>query len=214
MVGKRPIKDKEETIRSKENFLVFGSPLIQEDEINEVVTTLRSGWIGTGPKVARLEDLFRRYKGARNALAVNSGTAALHLACLAAEISPGDEVITTAMTFCATVNAIIHSGATPVLVDCDQKTMNIDPSKIEEKISPKTKAMLIVHFAGRPCEMGPLMDIAKKHQLIVIEDCAHAIETEYHGEKGWVIWPLRVFQFLCDQEHDDGRRRNDYHRVG
>lgn len=198
------MKDKEETIRSKENFLVFGSPFIQEDEINEVVATLRSGWIGTGPKVARLEDLFRRYKGVRNALAVNSGTAALHLACLSAEIGPGDEVITTAMTFCATVNAIIHSGATPVLVDCDEKTMNIDPSKIEEKISPRTKAMLIVHFAGRPCEMGPLMDIAKTHQLIVIEDCAHAIETEYHGKKAGLFGLLGCFSFYATKNMTTG----------
>jgi dTDP-4-amino-4,6-dideoxygalactose transaminase len=198
------MKDKEETIRSKENFLVFGSPFIQEDEINEVVATLRSGWIGTGPKVARLEDLFRRYKGVRNAIAVNSGTAALHLACLAAEIRPGDEVITTAMTFCASVNAIIHSGATPVLVDSDEKTMNIDPSRVGEKISPKTKAMLIVHFAGRPCEMGPLMDIAKKHQLIVIEDCAHAIETEYHGKKAGVFGLLGCFSFYATKNMTTG----------
>jgi len=204
MVGKRLMSDKEETIRSKNNFLVFGSPLIQEDEINEVVATLRSGWIGTGPKVAKLEDVFRRYKGVRNAVAVNSGTAALHLACLAAEIGPGDEVITTAMTFCASVNAIIHSGATPVLVDCDEKTMNIDPSMIEEKISPKTKAMLIVHFAGRPCEMEPLMDIAKKHGLIVIEDCAHAIETEYHGKQAGLFGLLGCFSFYATKNMTTG----------
>lgn len=198
------MNDKEETIRSKENFLVFGSPLIQEDEINEAIATLRSGWIGTGPKVAKLEDLFRSYKGVRHAIAVNSGTAALHLACLAAGIGPGDEVITTAMTFCATVNAIIHSGATPVLVDCDKKTMNIDPSKIEEKISPRTKAMLIVHFAGRPCEMGLLMDIAKKHELIVIEDCAHAIETEYHGKKAGLFGLLGCFSFYATKNMTTG----------
>jgi dTDP-4-amino-4,6-dideoxygalactose transaminase len=198
------MKDKEKTIRSKENFLVFGSPLIQEDEINEVVLTLRSGWIGTGPKVAKLEDHFRRYKGTRNAIAVNSGTAALHLACLAAGIGPGDEVITTAMTFCASVNAIIHSGATPVLVDCDEKTMNIDLSRVEEKISARTKAMLIVHFAGRPCEMGPLMDIAKKHQLVVIEDCAHAIETEYKGKKAGLFGVLGCFSFYATKNMTTG----------
>lgn len=204
MVKKSPIKGKEKTIRAKNNFLVFGSPFIQEDEINEVIATLRSGWIGTGPKVAKLEDFFRHYKGVRNALAVNSGTAALHLACLAAEIGSGDEVITTAMTFCATVNAIIHSGATPVLVDCSEKTMNIDPSKIEGKISPRTKAMLIVHFAGRPCEMGPLMDISKKHELIVIEDCAHAIETEYHGKKAGSFGLLGCFSFYATKNMTTG----------
>jgi len=204
MAEKRSKKVRKRVIRSKENFLVFGSPFIQDDEINEVITTLRSGWIGTGPKVARLEDLFRRYKEVHHAIAVNSGTAALHLACLAAGIGPGDEVITTAMTFCASVNAIIHSGATPVLVDCDEKTMNIDPSKIEEKISPRTKAMLIVHFAGRSCEMGPLMDIAKKHQLIVIEDCAHAIETEYHGKKAGSFGLLGCFSFYATKNMTTG----------
>jgi dTDP-4-amino-4,6-dideoxygalactose transaminase len=191
-------------IRSKKKFLIFGSPLIEEDEIREVVSSMRSGWIGTGPKVALFEDLFRHYKGAHHAIAVNSGTAALHLACLAAEISPGDEVITTAMTFCASVNAIIHSGATPVLVDCDEKRMNIDPSKVEEKISPRTKAMLIVHFAGRPCEMDALMDIAKKHQLIVIEDCAHAIETEYHGKKAGSFGLLGCFSFYATKNMTTG----------
>lgn len=204
MVVKRPIKEKEGKVRSKENFLVFGSPFIQEDEINEVVASLRSGWIGTGPKVAKLEDLFRRYKGVPHAIAVNSGTAALHLACLAAEIGPGDEVITTAMTFCASVNAIIHSGAMPVLVDCDEKTMNIDPSKVEEKISPKTKGMLIVHFAGRPCEMQPLIEIAERHGLILIEDCAHAVETEYHGQKAGLFGLLGCFSFYATKNMTTG----------
>jgi len=182
-------------IRSKENFLIFGSPLIEEEEIREVVSSMRSGWIGTGPKVALFEDLFRQYKGAHHAIAVNSGTAAIHLSCLAAGIGPGDEVITTSMTFCATVNAIIHTGATPVLVDCDRKTANIDPYSVEKKINPRTKALLPVHFAGRPCEMDILMDIATRHHLMVIEDCAHAIETEYHGRKVGVFGHLGCFSF-------------------
>jgi len=114
-------------VRSKDDFLVFGNPLIGNEEIEEVVASLRSGWLGTGPKVQRFEELFRNYKGSLYARAVNSCTAALHLSLLAAKIGPGDEVISTAMTFCATINAIIHSGATPVLVDCLPDTMNISP---------------------------------------------------------------------------------------
>src|SRR5512141_1957064 len=118
-------------IRNKDNFLVFGAPLIEEAEIDEVVASMRSGWLGTGPKVARFERDFARYLGVEQAVAVNSCTAALHLSILAAGIKPGDEVITTALTFCATVNAIIHAGATPVLADVDRLTMNIDPREVE-----------------------------------------------------------------------------------
>lgn len=182
-------------IRRREDFLVFGSPLIEEEEISEVVATLRSGWIGTGPRVSRLEEEVRRYKGARYAVAVNSGTAALHLACLSAGIGPGDEVITTAMTFCATVNAIIHSGAKPVLVDCDPNTLNIDVDQIAGKITPKTKAILPVHFAGRPCEMDALEEIAKRHRLTIIEDCAHAVEGEYHGKGTGTFGKFGCFSF-------------------
>ncbi|MBE3572778.1 MAG: aminotransferase class I/II-fold pyridoxal phosphate-dependent enzyme, partial [Moorella humiferrea] len=126
----------------RDDFLIFGSPAIGEEEIEEVVKTLRSGWLGTGPKVARFESDFATYKGVEHAAAVNSCTAALHLSILAAGIGPGDEVITTPLTFCATVNAIIHAGATPVLADVDAKTMNIDPAQVEAKISPKTRAIL------------------------------------------------------------------------
>src|SRR3989338_638681 len=170
-------------IRKKDEFLVFGKPSIESEEIAEVVASLRSGWIGTGPKVAQFENLFKKFKQTRYAIAVNSCTAAIHLSCLAAGIGKGDEVITTAMTFCATVNAIIHSGATPVLVDCEKDTMNIDHNAIEAKISTRTKAILIVHFAGRPCEMKAILRIARKHKLLLIEDCAHAIESEYEGKK-------------------------------
>lgn len=189
------LKEKSKLKLSKGNFLVFGSPLIEEDEINEVISTLRSGWIGTGPKVAFFEEEFRKFKGTKYALAVNSGTAGLHLSCLSAGIGLGDEVITTAMTFCATVNAIIHCGASPVLADCNPNTMNIDPSSVEEKITSKTKAILPVHFAGRPCEMDALMNIAEKYNLMVIEDCAHAIETEYQGKKVGTFGQFGCFSF-------------------
>jgi len=126
-------------VRAKDSFLVFGAPRIDQPEIDEVVDCLKIGWIGTGPKVHTFEDLFREYKGVKHAIALNSCTAALHLSMLAANIGPGDEVITTPMTFCATINAIIHSGATPVLADCDRYTMNIIPEEIEKKITSGPK---------------------------------------------------------------------------
>jgi dTDP-4-amino-4,6-dideoxygalactose transaminase len=167
-----------EAVRSKDNFLVFGAPVIGDDEIQEVVASMKSGWLGTGPKVARFEVDFAKYKGVNYTAAVNSCTAALHLSLLAAGLEPGDEVITTPMTFCATVNAIIHAGARPVLADIDSATMNIDPSEVEKKITSRTRAILPVHFAGRACDMDSLCDIAKRRNLEIIEDCAHAIETE------------------------------------
>ncbi len=182
-------------IRSKERFLVFGLPAIEEDEIQEVVASLKSGWLGTGPKVAGFEQAFGAYKGAEHAVAVNSCTAALHLSLLAAGVGPGDEVITTPLTFCATVNAIVHTGATPVLADVDPVTMNIDPAQVAARISAKTRAILPVHFAGRPCEMDALCDIAQRHDLKLIEDCAHAIETEYKGRKAGTIGEFGSFSF-------------------
>lgn len=187
------IKNNSQPLR--DSFLVFGSPAIEEAEIQEVVASLQSGWLGTGPKVAQFEQDFAAYKGAKYSAALNSCTAALHLSILAAGIKPGDEVITTALTFCATVNAIIHAGATPVLADIDPVTMNIDPREVEKKITSRTRAILPVHFAGRPCEMDALMDIAKQHNLKVIEDCAHAIETEYKGRKAGTFGDFSCFSF-------------------
>ena len=157
----------------RDDFLIFGSPQINDDEINEVFDSLKSGWLGTGPKVKKFEDDFKRYKNIKHTVAVNSCTAALHLSLKALDLNEGDEVITTPMTFCSTVNAIIHTGATPVLADIDPITMNIDPKKIEEKITKKTKCILPVHFAGRSCEMNEIVQIAKKHELYIIEDCPH-----------------------------------------
>ncbi|MGP0593510.1 DegT/DnrJ/EryC1/StrS family aminotransferase [Nitrospira sp. T9] len=179
----------------RDSFLVFGAPAIEEDEIAEVVASMRSGWLGTGPKVARFETDFADYKGIPYTAAVNSCTAALHLSILAAGLGRGDEVITTALTFCATINAIIHSGATPVLADVDAYTMNIDPNDIERHITPRTRAIVPVHFAGRPCDMDAIMDIAERHQLKVIEDCAHAIETEYKGRKAGTFGDFGCFSF-------------------
>lgn len=170
-------------VRDKSRFLVFGAPAIEDPEIQEVLATMKSGWLGTGPRVAQFERDIMAYKGSAHAAAVYSCTAALHLSLLASRLAPGDEVITTPLTFCATANAIIHAGATPVLADIDPVTLNMDPAAIKAKITPRTRALLPVHFAGRACEMDPLCEIAREHGLVMIEDCAHAIETEYHGRK-------------------------------
>jgi dTDP-4-amino-4,6-dideoxygalactose transaminase len=182
-------------VRPKDRFLVFGSPMIEEPEIQEIVACLRSGWIGTGPRVARFEQDFAAFKDCKHAVAVSSCTAALHLSMIALDIGPGDEVITTSMTFCATVNAIIHAGATPVLVDCERDSMNISPSAIEASITDKTKAIVPVHFAGRPCDMDAICAIAQKHNLRIIEDCAHAIESDYHGKPTGTFGDVGCFSF-------------------
>ncbi|HEU4928814.1 MAG TPA: DegT/DnrJ/EryC1/StrS family aminotransferase [Candidatus Krumholzibacteria bacterium] len=182
-------------VRPKDRFLVFGAPQIEQDEIDEVVHSIKSGWLGTGPKVARFEDDFKRYKGAPYAAAVYSCTAALHLAMLASGVGEGDEVITTPLTFCASVNAIIHTGASPVLADVDPRTMNIDPARVAEKITSRTKAIMPVHFAGRACDMDALMAIAEAHGLMIIEDCAHAIETRYKGREAGLFGELGCFSF-------------------
>jgi len=186
---------KNTTAKRRDEFLIFSLPLIGDEEIEEVVKTLKSGWLGSGPKVAQFEEDFKSYKNADNAVALSSCTAALHLSLIAIGITTGDEVITTPLTFCATVNSIIHAGGTPILADIDPKTLNIDPKEILKKISPKTKAIIPVHFAGRPCEMDEIMAIAKEHNLIIIEDCAHAIETEYKGQKAGNIGDLGCFSF-------------------
>ena len=179
----------------RKDFLVFGSPAIDQAEIDEVVATLRSGWIGTGPRVARFEEMFREYIGAAHAVALNSCTAALHLSMVVSGLGRGDEVITTPMTFCATANSIVHTGARPVFVDVEADTGNIDPDRIEEAITPRTKAILPVHYAGRPCRMDTIEAIARRHNLLLIEDAAHAIESVHHGRKIGTIGDLTCFSF-------------------
>ncbi len=179
----------------RKEFLVYGSPMIEQAEIEEVVATLKSGWLGTGPKVQQFEEMFGEYKGSEHAVAVNSCTAALHLSMLAVGIEPGDEVIVPSMTFAATANAVIHAKGIPVFADCQKDTMNIDPEDVQRKITKKTKAIIPVHFAGRPCDMDAIMAIAKERNLKVIEDCAHAIETEYKGRKVGTIGDLGCFSF-------------------
>jgi dTDP-4-amino-4,6-dideoxygalactose transaminase len=163
-----------------DGYIPFHVPDIGEEEIAEVVETLRSGWLTTGSRTARFEDDFKTYCGARYALAVNSGTAALHLALAGLDIGSGDEVITTPLTFCATVNAILHVGATPVLADI-KADGNIDPSSIARRLSPATKAIIPVHLAGAPCDMDAIWRIASERNLHVIEDAAHAAGARYRG---------------------------------
>jgi len=179
----------------RNDFLTFGSPKIEQPEIDEVVECLKSGWIGTGPRVHKFENNFRDYIGSKYALALNSCTAALHLSMLVSGVSQGDEVITTPMTFTATANAILHTGARPIFVDVEKDSMNIDPNLIENAITSKTKAILPVHFAGRPCNMDRIMKIAQKNNLLVIEDAAHAIEAKYKGKKIGNIGDMTCFSF-------------------
>src|SRR6184192_3535002 len=161
------------------SFLSFQPPAIGDEEIAAVAETLRSGWLTTGPRTAELEERFREYLGARHVLAVSSGTAALHLALLALGIGPGDEVITSPITWPATANVIVHAGATPVFADVRESDLNVDPARVAELVTPRTKAILPVHLAGQPADLDPLWALG----VPVVEDAAHAVESEYRGRK-------------------------------
>ena len=178
-------------------FIPFHKPAIGEDEIQSVVETLRSGWLTTGSKVKRFEEDFARYVGAKHAVAVNSGTAALHLALDAVGIKEGDEVIVPTMTFAATAEVVLYFKAKPVLVDCQRDTFNLDPTQIEAAITPKTKAIIPVHMAGQPCDMDEILSIARKHDLRVIEDAAHALPAGYHGHTIGTIGDITCFSFYA-----------------
>jgi dTDP-4-amino-4,6-dideoxygalactose transaminase len=157
------------------DFLPFDRPDIGDEEIDAVAEVLRSGWITTGPRTREFEARFADYVGAGHALALNSGTAAMHVALAAWDVGPGDEVITTPLTFCSTAHVIVHRGATPVLADVDPATYNIDPEQVADRITPRTKVILPVHLAGLPCRLDPLLDLAHTHDLMVLEDAAHAV---------------------------------------
>ena len=160
-----------------------------------MVDTLRSGWIGTGPRTERFEGLFAEYVGAPHAVAVNSGTAALHLSLLAAGVGEGAEVITTPMTFPSTANAIVHAGATPVFADVDRETGNIDPERVAAAITGRTAAILPVHYAGRPCPMDALEQLAAEHELALIEDAAHAVGGAFGERRIGAIGDTTCFSF-------------------
>jgi len=188
----------------RSDYLVFGSPQLLQDEIEEVLAAIRSAWIGTGPRVARLEEEFRAYIGADFAVAVNSCTAALHLAMIAINLKPDDEVIVPSMTFVATANAVIHAGGVPVLVDVDRDTMCLDPQAAAVQITPRTRAIIPVHFAGRACRMSEILALAKEHNLSVVEDCAHSVETLYHGQHTGTLGDLGTFSFYVTKNMTTG----------
>ena len=184
--------------------LPYHQPHIEDEEINEVVETLKSGWLTTGPRTLKFEEAFRDYIGCRYAIGLNSCTAGLHLALAAQGFTANDEVITTTMTFPATANAIIHAGLRPIFVDIETGTLNIDVSQIEEKITPRTRAIIPVHFAGHPCDMDPIMELAKKHKLTVIEDAAHAIEAKYKDRKIGNLGNPTSFSFYANKNITTG----------
>src|SRR5947208_9315875 len=159
--------------------LGFQPPAIDEEEIAAVAETLRSGWLTTGPRTAELERRFAEYVGAKHCLAVASGTAALHLSLLALNVGPGDEVITTPITWPATANVIVHAGATPVFADVREDDLNVDPDEVAKLVTRRTKALLPVHLAGQPADLEPLHALG----LPVVEDAAHAVESVYRGGK-------------------------------
>ena len=164
------------------SFLPFSLPLIGEEEIAEVIDSLRSGWITTGPKVKRFEEEFAQYIGCRHAIAVNSCTAALHIALTALDIGLDDEVIVPTLTFCSSANVVVHAGARPVLVDVGED-FNVQAETIERAITPRTKAIIVVHYSGQACDLAAVYDIARRHHLAVIEDAAHAVGAEYNSHK-------------------------------
>lgn len=167
-----------------DKFIPFAPPCLDDDEIAEVTEALRSGWITTGPKCKEFEQKFAEKLGSPAALALNSCTAALHTALVVLEIGPGDEVITSTMTFCSTVSVIEHVGATPVLVDVEPDTLNMDPAAVADAVTERTRAIIPVHYAGHPCDMDAIWAIANRHGLEVIEDAAHALPAKYEGK--WV----------------------------
>ena len=177
--------------------LRFSPPYYNDAEVDAVTECIRNGWSGTGQRVHEFERRFAEYKGVAHASAVSSCTSALFLALKALGIRDGDEVITTAMTFCSTVNVILHVGATPVLCDVDPISKNISPEDIDKKITSKTKAIIPVHYAGFPCDMDAIMSIASSHQIHVIEDCAHAIETKYKGKHVGSFGDVGCFSFYA-----------------
>jgi dTDP-4-amino-4,6-dideoxygalactose transaminase len=182
----------------------FSPPDIGPEEIAEVIATLESGWLSTGPRVRLFEARFAAYIGATHALALNSCTAGLHLSLLASAIGPGDEVITTPLTFCATANVIVHTGATPVFADVDPRTGNLDPAVVEAVITPRTRALIVVHYGGRPAEMSAFETIARRHGLILIEDAAHCIEGVADGRKVGTIADFTCFSFYATKNLTTG----------
>ena len=188
----------------RDSFLPFALPAVGEEEIGEVLTCLRSGWLTTGQKVKQFESEFASFFGVKHALAVNSCTAALHLALEAVGVEQGDEVITSPMTFTATAAVVEHLQGRPVLVDCERESLNLDPSGIERRITPRTRAIVPVHFAGQACEMDAILEIARRHGIPVVEDAAHAIPTRYKGRWVGTLGDITCFSFYATKNLTTG----------
>lgn len=176
-------------------YIPYGRQSIDEDDIQAVVNVLRSDFVTTGPKVHEFEQAFAKYVGSKYAVAVSNGTAALHLACLAAGIGPGDEVITTPITFAASANSVLYCGGTVVFADIDPLTYNINPDEIRKKITSHTKAIIPVDYTGQPCALDEIYSIAKEYGLLVIEDASHALGAEYKGAKIGSLSDMTTFSF-------------------
>lgn len=185
--------DKSSSYQSK--FIPYGKQHIDQEDINTVIEVLKSDFLTTGPKIKEFEDKLANYVGAKYAVAISNGTAALHAACFAAGIKEGDEVITSPITFAASANAVLYCGGKPVFADIDSKTYNIDPDDIRRKITDKTKAIIPVHYTGQPCDMDKILKIADEYNLIVIEDGAHALGGEYKDKKIGSIGDMTTFSF-------------------
>jgi dTDP-4-amino-4,6-dideoxygalactose transaminase len=181
----------------RNSFLSFHVPEIGEEDIAAVTEAMRSGWLTAGPRVKEFETRFARYVGAPNAVAVNSGTAALHLALEAAGIGAGDEVLVPTLTFAATAEVVVQLGARPILVDCSPDTLNIDPAALERAITARCKAVIPVHFAGHPCDMDAIAQIAAAHKLSVVEDAAHALPARWRGRMVGTLGDLTCFSFYA-----------------
>ncbi|HJX05307.1 MAG TPA: DegT/DnrJ/EryC1/StrS family aminotransferase [Candidatus Nanoarchaeia archaeon] len=197
-------KKKTEAIKQGIKKIPLSSPFIEEDDIQAVVNVLRTRWLSLGPKLPEFEEKFAKYIGTRYAVAVNSGTSALHLAVKALGIGPGDEVIVTPFSFVASANCVLYEGATPVFVDIEPDTFNIDPKKIEEKITTRTKAIIPVDVFGRPSNKNAIMKIAKKHNLKIIEDSAEALGAEYKGKKVGAFGDCAIFAFYPNKQMTTG----------
>src|SRR5215470_375091 len=188
IAGGRPVRG---------TFLPFHRPSLGGEEEAEVLDTLRSGWLTTGPKTQRFEEAFARHLGIPYAVGVTSCTAAMHLGLACLGVGPGDEVITSPITFPATANVIVHVGATPVFVDVEPGTLNLDVARIADRITPRTKAIIPVHFAGHPCRMDTLMPLARRHGLGVVEDCAHSVESVIDGRRAGTWGDVGAFSFYA-----------------
>jgi perosamine synthetase len=177
------------------NFLPYGRQSVEKADVEAVVEVLQSDWLTTGPKVSEFEEAFAAYVGAAFAVSFTSGTAALHAAAFAAGLKPGDEAITTPLTFAATANCILYQGATPVFADVTGDTLNLEPEQVARKISPKTRALLPVDYAGHPADLNAIAEIARRHGAIVIEDSCHALGAEYSGQRVGTLADMTVFSF-------------------